>query len=231
MCLQNFVQTMLLLACLLPAICLAWASPRRIDPISAAAHVGAVVSASAELYEDLEGAAIGHGHGLLLLCGSRVCRELNVMREAFAGEAEDLEDTRLGTTIPSLRRPLNALIRLLTCATVSITLALGGLMAAFLEVFRDARPGGHHGAVFLATNELCELLEESRIAKGRLLKVVENRRLRLFLLVNATIFAVVETIRDFSPKLGAHHGVLWLALSQTMRCVGMLRSEYKEKEA
>ena len=221
-----------LLVCFLPMSCLAWATPR-MDPLSVAAQVGAVVSASAELYEDVELASVGHSHGLLLLCGSMVCRELNVMREAFAGEAEDLEETRLGTR--RLRRPLNALLRVLTSKILAMTLALGGLMAAFLEVFRDFRPGGHHGAVFLATNELCELLEESGVAKGRVLKAVENRKFRLFLLLNATIFASIETVRDFlsvsAIKLGAHHGVLWLALSQMLRCIGMLRSEYKEKEA
>lgn len=78
---------LLLLLCLLPSPCLAWAAAPRIDWISASAHVGAVVSASAELREDVE--SIGHGHGMLLLCGSKLCRELNVMRGAFAGEAED----------------------------------------------------------------------------------------------------------------------------------------------
>lgn len=226
----------LLLVCLLmlSSPCLAWASPR-IDPWSAAAHVGAVVSASAELAEDVE-SSVGHGHGMLLLCGSKLCRELNVLREAFAGEAEDLEQTRLGMTV--LRKPLNAMLRVLTSTTVTCALAFSGLWAAMLEVLEDSRPGGHHGAVFFAMNELCELLEESGIAKGRLLKVCENFKFRLFLLLNAALFALVETVRDFrmagTTKLGAHHGVLWLALAKTFRVIGSLRSEakeYKEKEA
>ena len=224
---------MLLLATIFPMCCLAWASPR-IDPWSAAAHVGAVVSASAELREDVE--YIGHGHGMLLLCGSRLCRELNVMREAFAGEAEDVEQTKLGSTL--LRKPLNAVLKVLTSTALTCALALGGLMAALLEVFRDTRPGGHHGAVFFAMNELCELLAESGVAKGRLLKACENVKFRLFLLLNATLYALVETIGDVkllgTPNLGAHHGVLWLAIAKTFRVIGALRSErkeYKEKEA
>jgi len=227
----KIILPILLLVCLLPAFCLAWAS--RVDPWSAAAHVGAVVSASAELREDME--SIGHGHGMLLLCGSKLCRELNVIREAFAGEAEDLEQTRLGTTL--LRKPLNVLLRVLTSTTMTCALAFGGLMAALLEVVKDTRPGGHHGAVFLAMNELCELLAESRVAKGRLLKVCENVKFRLFLLLNATLYALMETIRDVTAvgttKLGGHHGVLWLALAKTFRCIGLLRQEgkeYKEKE-
>lgn len=227
-----FASLFLLLLCLLPSRCMGWAP--RIDPWSAAAHIGAIVSSSAEVVEDFE--SIGHGHGMLLLCGSRICRELNVMREGFAGEAEDLEKTRLGAT--PWRKPLHAMLRVLTSTTVTCALATGGLVAALLEVIQDSRPGGHHGAVFFAMNELCELLEESRIAKGRLLKVCENVQFRLFLLLNATLFALVETIRDIrmagTTKLGAHHGVLWLALARTFRVIGSLRSEakeYKEKDA
>lgn len=231
LCLYTF-----LLVCLLPRSCLAWAASSfsRIDPWSAAAHVGAVVSASAELREDVE--SVGHGHGMLLLCGSKLCRELNIMRGAFAGEAQDLEETKLGTTI--FRKPLDAMLRVLTSTTFTCALAFGGLMAALLEVFKDSRPGGHHGAVFLAMNELCELLEESGVAKGKFLRVCENVKFRLFLLLNATLYALVETIRDLrlvgTTKLGAHHGVLLLAISKTFKVIGALRSEakeYKEKEA
>lgn len=201
------------------------------DPLSTAAHVGAVVSAGFELREDVEG--IGHGHGMLLLCGSKLCRELNVMREAFAGEAEDLEETKLGTTF--FRKPLNFLLNILTSTTVTVALAFGGLMAAMLEVVKDSRPGGHHGAVFYAINELCELLEYSGVAKGRLLRVCENVKFRLFLLLNATLYSLIETIRDAKmAKIGAHHGVLWLAISKLFKVIGALRSEareYKEKEA
>lgn len=226
-----------LLVCLLPLTCVAWtaASSSRIDPWSAAAHIGAVVSAGAELSEDFE--SLGHGHGMLLLCGSKICRELNVMREGFAGEAEDLEETKVGANA-KLRKPLDMLLRVLSSPVLSCALALGGLFAALVEVVNDYRPGGHHGAVFFAINELCELLEQSRIAKGRLLRICENVKFRLFLLLNATLFALAETIRDAqmvgTTKLGAHHGVLWLALAKTFRCIGSLRSEakeYKEKEA
>lgn len=222
-----------LLLCLLPVLCFAFAAPR-IDPLSLTAHVGAIVSASAELREDVEG--IGHSHGMLLLCGSKLCRELNIMREAFAGEAEDLEGTKLATTV--FRRPLNLLLKILTSTTVTVTLAFGGLMAALLEVIKDSRPGGHHGAVFYAINELCELLEASGVAKGRLRQVCKNVKFRLFLLLNATLYSMIETVLDVKAvgrtKLGAHHGVLWLAIAKLFKVIGALRTEaqeYKEKEA
>ena len=228
------IFSLLLLLCLLPVLCFAFATPK-IDPLSLTAHVGAIVSASAELREDVEG--IGHGHGMLLLCGSKLCRELNIMREAFAGEAEDLEETKLGTKA-LFQRPLNLLLKVLTSTTVTVTLAFGGLMAAMLEVVKDSRPGGHHGAVFYAINELCELLEASGVAKGRLRRLCENVKFRLFLLLNATLYSMIETVWDIKAvgrtKLGAHHGVLWLAIAKLFKVIGALRSEaheYKEKEA
>jgi hypothetical protein len=193
--------------------------------MSVGAHVGTVVSASAEIREDV--GTIGSAHGMLLLCGSHICKELNSVRSTFVAQDKELEKTTLGMT--KLQKPLNALLNVLTSKTVTVGLALGGLTAALMEVFRDTRPGGHHGAVFLAMNSLCDLLEQSRVAKGRLLKVCENVKLRLFLLINATIYSSMETIRDFklvgTPKLGAHRGVLWLALSKTFKVILKLLKE------
>lgn len=214
----------LLLLCLLSSSCLA-----RIDVMSVGAHVGSVVSATSEIRQDAQ--SIGHAHGMLLLCGSHLCKELNGLRGALAGEAEDVEETKVGTT--KLRKPLDALINVLTSTALIGVLAFGGLLAALMEVIRDSRPGGHHGAVFLAINDLCSYLEESGVAKGRLLQVCENYTFRLFLLLNATIYSAMETIRDFkmigTPKLGAHHGVLWLALSKTFKCIEKLESEYAKE--
>lgn len=218
---------------LLPTPCVvAWsasATPTRLDVLGFGAHVGAAVSAGAEIFEDAEAASVGHGHGMLLLCGSRLCRELNVLREAVAGEVEDLERTKLGTM---LRGPFHAMLRLLSSTAFVVGLALAGLVAAFLEVLEDASPGGHHGAVFLAVNELFELLEASRVAKGRFLHVIENRVLRLALVSSAALFALTETLQSIgTKKLGAHHGVLLLAVSKMLRCIGLVRDQMKEKEA
>lgn len=196
------------------------------DVLSLAGHVGAAVSAGAEIYEDVEG--IGHGHGMLLLCSSRLCRELNVMREAVVEEAEDLK-TRVGSR---LRRPVRKLVQLLGSNVFVVALAVGGLAAAIMEVVEDVRPGGHHGALFLAVNELLELLTASRIARGRLLHMIEKSVLRLLLLSSAVLLAGIETYRTIGGnQLGAHHGVLWLGACKTARCVGLLKGRLKEKAA
>ena len=210
-----------------PTMALTASSSSRVDLLSIGSHVGAAVSASAELWEDYEW--IGHGHGMLLLCGSKICRELNVLREAIAGQVEELEEANFGKGI--LLRPFLILLQLLNSTVIVVGLALAGLSAALMEVLEDSSPGGHHGAVLLAVNELLELLEASRLAKGRFLHVIRNQVFRLVLTGGATIFALIETVGSAATKkMGAHHGVLLLAISKTLRCIGLLREQVKEKE-
>jgi hypothetical protein len=90
-----------------------------------------------------------------------------------------------------------------------VILALGGLAAAIMEVVEDVRPGGHHGAAFLAVNELLDLLTESRIVRGRLLRVIEKQGLRLLLVSGATLLADIEMVRtmggEWSGLVQARH--------------------------
>ena len=213
--------------------------PRSMDTaLSVGTHAGAAISAGAEVMEDFE--SVGHGHGMLLLCASKLCRELNVVREAVADELEDVVTASKSSsrTKGLLLHPIHQLLRLLTHQYFTITLALAGLTAAMLEVLEDVTPGGHHGAVLLATNELFELLEASRMARrgSMLLRVVGNQILRLVLVVGATAFALLETVVEYSAgkggagsSLGAHHGVLLLGISKTLRCIGLMRSRFHNK--
>jgi hypothetical protein len=197
--------------------------------LSFGAHVGAAVAAAAEIREDVAGeskSAVGHGHGMLSLVGSRLCRELYVLRESIAEEMEDNLERR-GLSKRLWQVPLHTVLRVLTSTVFTATLAIAGLWAALLEVMEDSRPGGHHGAVFLAVNELLELLQASRVARGRFLRVIENQVLRLFLVSGASLFATMETVRSFD-KVGAHHGVLVLAVSKTLRTIGLLQGRLKE---
>ena len=89
--------------------------------LDASSHIGAAVCAGAELMEDFE--AIGHGHGMLLLVGSKFCREAYVLRESAAETAEDL-----GEGAVSVIRLVGGLWRLLTSRLVSSILAIGALL-------------------------------------------------------------------------------------------------------
>lgn len=217
----------LLVAVLQPSA--SWGIPlKRVDLVGLGTHVGAAVCAGAELVEDFE--HVGHGHGVALLACSKLCREINVMREAAVGEVEDLEELRPASPIAKLLWPLAVAFRLLTTNLVATALAIGALAAAAVEVLEDSRPGGHHGAVLLATEELLELLEASKIARGRVLRAIKNNLLRLTIVSGAMVVALIHTVRSAGSGLGAHHGVAVLAISKTMRVLGLLREQFKQKK-
>lgn len=203
---------------------------RKFDVLEFASHAGAAFSASMEVAEDLE--SIGHGHGVILLCASKLCRELNVIIEAAEEEKENFEDSKVVKSLFSYPLyPVSILFKVLSTKLVAVLLSLGALYAAFLEIFEDIKPGGHHGAIFLAINELIELLISSTtIRKGNMRQILENHFFRASLVSCAAIFALVETLSS-TRKIGAHHGVLILSISKLFRVLGMMRSEFKEKEA
>ena len=220
---------MLLLAVLFPGLCTAFSTPG-IDLLGLGTNVGAIVVASAEVMEDFE--SIGHGHGMMLLAGSKICREINLMREATSEGLEELGELKVQTSFLSsaVLKPFTLFLRLLTNRIVASSLAVAALGAAFVEVMEDAKPGGHHGAVLLAINELLELLEEAKIVTGRALLVLRNRVFRLALVGGATVVALMETIASIKTgQVGAHHGVLLLGCSKTLRCIGLIRGEYKRR--
>ena len=204
-----------------------------VDWVSLTAHVGSAIAASAELMEDKMGCC-GHGHGMLFLCGSKFSRELNTIREAIEAEVDDLEASSSHCMRNILRKPpISMLLKFFSLSTLSVGLALASLTAAVLEVVEDSSPGGHHGAVFLATYDLIDLLTESHIVvaaeeENFKHKIAENHVLKLSLAVGATIFATWEAFRSLL-KLGAHHGVLILGLSKTFKCVGLWKDELKGK--
>ena len=87
---------MLLLAVLFPGLCTAFSTPG-IDLLGLGTNVGAIVVASAEVMEDFE--SIGHGHGMMLLAGSKICREINLMREATSEGLEELGELKVQTSV------------------------------------------------------------------------------------------------------------------------------------
>ena len=194
-------------------------------------HVGAAVGATAELAENWE--SVHHGHGMLLLCGSRACMELNVLREAMVEEVEDLHKLKQRKEQSRSIHFLRFFLRLLTTPLVSVSLSLAAIYASTLEVMEDIIPGGHHGAVLLAFNELLDLVRASKLmCAGRAWEFLDNRFFRLFLAGGALLFALIETVGTAGcKKLGGHHGVAILAFAKTLRCVGLLQGRIKQKEA
>jgi len=204
----------------------AWSLPRS---VAVATNIGAFVTAGFELAEDLDD--IGHAHGTVLLLGSKICREIHALRKTVV---RDKEYRKQSTRWSRLSQPLELLGRpmwqALTTRLSATTLAVGALLAAMVEVIEDSSPGGHHGAVLLAMNELIELAEEARILKGRLLIIARNTAFRLCLAAGAIVFAAVETLKGGRAVGTAHHGVLLLAIFKFLRVLGLLQEEVEEEE-
>lgn len=201
------------------------------DIIGVATHVGAGVVATVEMIEDIE--EIGHAHGMLLLVISRIFRELNLFREATLEGMEDIEKAveieKFNLRQKINRNILHPVTKLLGSKVLSIFLCVGALYAAAVEVIEDASPGGHHGAILLAINELLDLSCESIFRKQKRIKeTLENTYFRLILVSGATLLAGYEAILAEVAGLGGHHGVLLISLSKFLRALGLLRTDYRK---
>jgi hypothetical protein len=207
-----------------------------LDVVSLTTNTAAAVLAGAEVLEDVEN--IGHGHGLLLLIGSRLCRDLNAIRESVADEGEDmalLEEKHRGSTrtepttiTPHWKRPFSFFLRAITNPHLVQILSLCALLAAWVEVMEDFRPGGHHGSVLLAVDELMEVRHQA--GRPTYFPLLQRPSFRLLLVSGAVVAAVWEMILDGVKKqrLGAHHGVLFLGLAKVLRSVGLVRKQKRE---
>jgi len=150
--------------------------------VTASTHLGAVVCAGFEVAEDV--ATIRHGHGMLLLAASKLCSEVDGLREEIVEDVEAVKEKmkelplRKKAASFALRKigwAINVLLRVLTSKVVAAALATGALLAAFGEVWGDLSPGGHHGMLLLATNELIEVSEKANFIKGPLKKMGQER--------------------------------------------------------
>jgi hypothetical protein len=218
-------------------------------------HVGAAITALAELGNDV--ASIGHGHGMLLLVASRLARECNGIRAALVEELEELAHVKLHRTVSGndddeeeswwwkwVMNTCGVIGCLLSTQNVASVLAMASLASAALEVIEDAKPGGHHGAVLLAMNELWELMELSDIVPASWRCVLfQQHLLRLCIVSGALVVAVMEVYEDLFPSsntlittnsmvpnMGAHHGVAIVAMAKILGVIALMRTEVREIE-
>ena len=183
--------------------------------LSLCAALAAGVSAGAELIEDVSD--VGHAHGVVLLVWSKVAKELREAVEAAEAAGQALE----GSVHGAVARLLRGALSLLSKRLVVRALSLCALLAAAKEVAEDVEPGGHHGAVLLASTELLENLEAAGVrCFGLVPLLLEAGVLRLVVAASATILAGLELVRDVrmgSLKVGGHHGVALLAGARLLK--------------
>lgn len=109
------------------------------------------------------------------------------------------------------------------------------LLATFLSFFSHLAIG-HHGAMFLAMNELFELFVQSKLLKttipgGTVLQTLfENTIVKLTLCSAALLAALCEIVRSGQFHFKGHHGVAILALLKVIRCSSLVRDAWQQKQ-
>lgn len=198
-------------------------SKKPFDFLGISAHAAAAVGATVELREDLE--KLHHGHSTILLVASKIVREANEIRASVDEVVEEVNGVSVVTRFAA------TFWTMITSHLFAMVLSSAALYAAAVEVMEDMSPGGHHGAAFLAINELAELLVNSGIVRGRLfLRILENRFLKLILLSSAAISAFFEVFSSGQFHFKGHHGVAILASLKVVRCLGMSREAWVKKK-
>lgn len=208
----------------------------RLDMFGILSHFGAAVCAIYGLTADVDSITINDGLGVLLLCLSRLLREINSLKGAVEESQEKLEEA--GFVEPLYFRLLCAPIifvrRLLSVALVAGFLSSVGLVASLLDAFNEAHPGGSIGLILLAINDIVELIEESREADNwpwqRCVPESNRNALHLLLVFCATAFGIWEVVGTWGDNggLGAQFGIILLSVSKILSKFGFLFGRIKE---
>lgn len=205
---------------------------RRVVPILVALTIGSfsVIEILESLHNEVE-FFLGHAHGIFIISLVRLFRELAILQtqaEEFTEAVEELNKTKESEKktrgiFASFRL---AVTRFVISRNVSIVACLMAAFTSLLEAWNDLKPGGHHGAVFLALSQLnYQLKRFSRIRNiergtgtkpARTTVRILSSSLRLLvgplLFLAAAAFAAIEIYEDLKP--GAHHAVAVLALAE-----------------
>ena len=153
-----------------------------------------------EIIETLHEYQIGHAHGIASLGVVKVLYALGELQEQVSEADEVLEHE--GLELGHKRRIVAKFRSALVGRKVSMVACIFALFACGVEIFRDLRPGGHHGAALLVGSELVNQFYRLRPAD---MHHVQRRRIAtMAIAIPAALFAASELVNDLKP--GAHHG-------------------------
>jgi hypothetical protein len=210
---------------------------RQLVPIGVALIIGSfsILEILESLREETE-RYFGHAHGILILSLIRLFRSIAILQTNVVefeeateklfnkNEDDDEEDEKEEETKKKKRLSLSSLIgKFIVSRRVSIIACIMASIASLVEVYDDLKPGGHHGAVFLALSELNYQLNRCHdirtpitIKNGKTNQPSSLLTWKRFvgptLFVAAAVFAAYELYEDLKP--GAHHAVAVLALAE-----------------
>ena len=213
---------------------------RQLIPIGVAIIIGSfsILEIIESLREETE-RYFGHAHGILILSLIRLFRSVAILQTEvveFEEAAEKLfnqgevDKTESGRKKKRRSSSLSTIIgKFIVSRKVSIAACIMASIASLVEVYDDLKPGGHHGAVFLAFSELNYQLnrchdirtpskrkedadKKNRTIQSKSSSLTWKRFIGPTLFIAAAIFAAYELYEDIKP--GAHHAVAVLALAE-----------------
>jgi len=201
---------------------------------------------------------IGHAHGMLLLSLIRLSRSIAIFQTQADEFAEATEEMRMSSRNKNNKQDgkgnkknkfLTMIGRFVISRNVSIGACVVASLAAFLEIYDDLKPGGHHGAVFLALSELnyqinrgYSMTHEKDNEKKEKKSATTNNTSSLLasimtqkrkyvgplIFLSAAIFAATEMYEDLL-KPGAHHAVGLLAVAELAENISLFRGKEKKE--
>ena len=214
---------------------------RQIVPIMVALIIGSfsVLEIVESLREEAD-AMFGHAHGIFLLSLIRLFRSIAILQteaEEFGEAVEKMMEVEgedhTGNMKGSWQR---SLAKFVVSRKVSIVACVMASIASVIEIVDDIKPGGHHGAVFLALSELNYQInrfshvtdhakkkgndndnDNKEVANKKKIRRVTSVLVGPACFVAAACFAAFEIYEDMRP--GAHHAVAVLALAELVENV------------
>lgn len=211
---------------------------KSVVPISVALIIGTFsVLEIVESMRETREFALGHAHGIFLLALIRLFRSLAILQTQVEEFEEGLEHAGVDLEFEEDRGSkgksfVAAVARFAVSPTLTIAACVAAGVACMIEVVDDLKPGGHHGAAFLALSEivyqlrrLFHLREKRRKAKG-IVSTEANKGVLMrmwqwfckkvpfgiIIALGAVGFAGYELMEDIRP--GGHHGVAVLAAAE-----------------
>jgi len=240
-----------------------WKRNKQLTSIAVALTIGSF--SILELLEGLREEAdrfffsnIGHAHGMLILSLIRLSRSIAIFQTQADELAEATEEIRMSSSNKNNNKDgkskmnkknkfLTMIGRFVISRNVSIVACLVASLAAFLEIYDDLKPGGHHGAGFLALSELNyqinrgysmthekgkEKKEKATSNNTSLLSSIMKQKRKYagpLIFLSAALFAATEIYDDLKP--GAHHAVALLAVAELVENMSLFEKiEKKNKE-
>jgi len=195
---------------------------------------------------------IGHAHGMLILSLIRLSRSIAIFQTQADELAEATEEIRMSSRNKKecskknkkRNKFLTMIGRFVISRNVSIGACLVASLAAFIEIYDDLKPGGHHGAIFLALSELNyqinrgysmthekgkEKKEKATSNNTSLLSSIMKQKRKYagpLIFLSAALFAATEIYDDLKP--GAHHAVALLAVAELVENISLFRENRKK---